>query len=274
MSAPASVRTTLGGDGVARVTFDQPDSRANVLSRRVWDDLGAAVAEVAKREPKAVILDSAKPNIFLAGADLREIAGLPLDDPEPTREMVRRGLGVLAALEALPVPTVAVIDGACLGGGLEIALACDYRTVSDNPKAKLGLPEVKLALIPGWGGTQRLPRVIPPNEAIALVCSGEPVGADAARRCGLADVIDLAALPGDWRERRARKAAACASPTVDPDVGSLPEDESVAAAVARDVVRLGCGLPLAEAIGVETEAFVARVASPAARAKIAAFLRR
>src|SRR4051812_15019001 len=103
MSAPASVRTGIGGDGVARVRFDQPDSRANVLSRRVWDDLGEAVGGLAKRDLRAVVLDSAKPNIFLAGADLREIADLPLDDPEPTREMVRRGLAVLAALEALPV---------------------------------------------------------------------------------------------------------------------------------------------------------------------------
>lgn len=274
MSASASVRTSFEGDGVARITFDQPDSRANVLSRRVWEELGEAVGEVAKRKPRMVILDSAKPNIFLAGADLREIADLPVDDAEPTRAMVRRGLAVLAALEALPCPTVAVIDGACLGGGLEVALACDYRIVNDNPKAKLGLPEVKLALIPGWGGTQRLPRVISPYAAIAMVCGGEPVGGADARKLGLADAVDWASLPDDWRDRRARKAASCQPPLIAPALAEQWKDADGAAAIARDVVRLGCGLSLDEAIAVETEAFVTRVASPEAQAKIAAFLRR
>ncbi len=274
MSDSAAVRTTVGNDGVARITFDQPGSRANVLSRRVWEELGAAVAEVADQNPRAVVLDSAKPNIFLAGADLREIADLPVDESEPTRELVRRGLAVLAALEALPVPTAAVIDGACLGGGLEVALACDYRIVSDNPKAKLGLPEVKLALIPGWGGTQRLPRVISPHAALAMICSGDAVGAADARQLGLADAVDAMALPDDWRDRRARKSAPCPVPAIPPDIAAQWADEDGAVAIARDVVRLGCRLPLDEAIAVETEAFVTRVASSAARTKIAAFLRR
>src|SRR5207244_4526312 len=104
--------------------------------------------------------------------------------------VVQRGLNVLARLHKLPGPTVALINGACMGGGLELALAFDYRLAGTHPKVDIGLPEVTIGLIPGWGGTQRLSRVIGPGPAIDMICTVEPVKADRARQLGLAsDVV-------------------------------------------------------------------------------------
>ena len=149
----AAIRLTVT-DGVGRLVFDQQDSRANVLSTALWTEFGWALDELAHRpDVAALILESAKPGIFIAGADLKELGGA---DSGRVRALIELGHRVLATLEELPFPTVAAIDGAALGGGLEVALACDFRVCGTNPKVQLGLPEIKLGLIPGWGGTQRL----------------------------------------------------------------------------------------------------------------------
>src|SRR4029079_15152811 len=177
-----AVQCLVDPNGIARITLDEPNSRANTLHRGVWEQLGAACRKLADRgDLQGLILQSAKPGIFVAGADLREIAELPIDDPEPTRALVRRGREVLAALEALPFPTIAVIEGAALGGGFELALACDFRLAGTHPKLKVGLPEVKLGLIPGWGGTQRPARIVGLFKAARLVCTGETHSAESAR---------------------------------------------------------------------------------------------
>src|SRR5262245_15116776 len=177
-------------NGIACITLDEPNSRANTLHRAVWEQLAAACRQLADRvDLIGLIIQSAKPGIFIAGADLREIADLPTDDPQLTRALVRRGREVLAALESLPFPTIAVIDGAALGGGFEVALACDSRLAGDNPKIKIGLPEVKLGLIPGWGGTQRPARIIGLAAAARLVCSGQALSAEGAHSAGLVDIV-------------------------------------------------------------------------------------
>src|SRR5207302_3298495 len=99
--------------------------------------------------------------------------------------MVQRGLDLVAAVEALPFPTVAAIDGACMGGGLELALGFDYRLAGSHPKVEIGLPETKVGLIPGWGGTQRLTRLIGPSLAAEMICTGEPAKAERARQLGI-----------------------------------------------------------------------------------------
>ena len=140
-----TVRCEIGPDAVARLTLDQPNSRANTLHRAVWEQLAAACATlIGRRDLRGLIVQSAKPGIFIAGADLREIALLPQNDPEPTRALVRRGRDLLAALESMPFPTIALIDGAALGGGFEVALACDYRLAGDNPKIKIDSFEVRV----------------------------------------------------------------------------------------------------------------------------------
>src|SRR5207249_3114878 len=125
-----------------------------------------------------------KPGMFIAGADIKELgAGTPT--PEQVRALLKRGLDIIAGFESLPFPTVALIDGGCMGGGLEMALGFDFRLAGSNPKVDIGLPETKLGIIPGWGGTQRLPRVIGPALAAELICAGEAVNAQRAREIGL-----------------------------------------------------------------------------------------
>ena len=164
-----------------------------------------------------LILESAKPGIFIAGADLKELGERR---PRPAPGVIELGHRVLDMLEALPFPTVAAIDGAALGGGLEVALACDFRVCGTNPKVQLGLPEIKLGLIPGWGGTQRLPRLVGVEEAIERLLSGESYDASdpppddlvdetvASER--LADAARTGSATGDWRaSSRARSGRRC-----------------------------------------------------------------
>jgi len=157
---PPSLRLDVLDGNVGLITFDQPGSRANVLSQAVQADFEAVLAQLRQRtDLRGLILRSGKPGMFIAGADLKEL-GKTGHDPDETRRVVRRGLDIIAAFENLPYPTVAAIEGPCLGGGLELALGFDFRVASTHPKTELGLPEVKIGLFPGWGGTQRLPRVI------------------------------------------------------------------------------------------------------------------
>jgi 3-hydroxyacyl-CoA dehydrogenase/enoyl-CoA hydratase/3-hydroxybutyryl-CoA epimerase/enoyl-CoA isomerase len=273
----------LAGD-LAQVTFDVPGSRVNTLSLAVLSELEQVLARLAGQPHlQGLIFRSGKPGMFLAGADLRELAAAPAD-PEQARMLVRRGLELIARLEALPYPTVVLIDGTCLGGGLELALGFDYRLAGTHPKTELGLPEVKIGLIPGWGGTQRLSRLIGPSLAAELICSGEPVRASRALQLGL--VFDVVASEhllaearrllawsrqsGDWRQVRRRK---------QQPVGLSEEQRSFAAAVARqevlgktrglvpaplaalEAIFQGCNLPLEEGLKVETEHFVPLVGS-------------
>lgn len=160
--------------GIARLTIDQPNSRANIMSAAVLTEFRAAIDSLAHQPNIAgLIIESAKPGIFIAGADINVFSNADPNQPEPTRAYIELGLRVMDLLEALPFPTVAAIDGAALGGGLEVALACDFRVCGSNPRLQLGLPEIKLGLIPGWGGTQRLPRLIGIEDAINRVLSGE-----------------------------------------------------------------------------------------------------
>jgi enoyl-CoA hydratase len=276
-------------DGIATLTIDQAGSKVNVLNRGLWEEFAARLAELAGRtDLRGAIVRSGKPGMFLAGADLNEIAAIPLDDQAAVRELVRRGADVLAALEALPCPTMALIDGPALGGGLEVALACDFRIVGTHPKVTLGLPEVKLGLIPGWGGTQRLPRIIGPTKALRLIATGVTVDALGAVNLGLVDEfvvgrqLDVQAelrLSGQifgpvTRDRKLK------FDPIDRDLDTFPAvfaeirdlmPEGEAPSVVGEVIAAGCRLPLSEALAVETEAFVRLVGSAQAREKIAAF---
>ncbi len=183
----ATLALERSADGIAVLAFAVPDHRQNVITRQVLEDLTAALDEVATGpRPVGVILTSAKEGSFFAGADLDRLdtlADMPPDDVARLCDAGRKLLGRLAA----EWPTVAVIDGTCLGGGLELALACDFRVATTAPHTSIGLPEVKLGLMPGWGGTVRLPRLIGPGPAIELAASGEPVDGPLALRLGLVD---------------------------------------------------------------------------------------
>jgi 3-hydroxyacyl-CoA dehydrogenase/enoyl-CoA hydratase/3-hydroxybutyryl-CoA epimerase len=163
------------------------------------------------REPrlKGLLIRSGKPESFVAGADVREFASLPADR---IREGSARGQALFEQLARLPVPIVAAINGACLGGGTELALACDYRLMSDSPKAKIGLPEVRLGIFPAWGGCARLPRLVGLSAALDLILTGRQLDAKRARKIGLVDESVPAAIFEEWSGKFAREKLSARKP--------------------------------------------------------------
>jgi enoyl-CoA hydratase/carnithine racemase len=177
----AALQLEVAADGIGVVTFDQPGSRANTLGQAVLTEWETLLGQLATRaDLRGLILRSGKPGMFIAGADLREL-GSARGEETVVRRLMRRGHDIINHIEALPYPTVAVIDGACMGGGLEVALGFDFRLAGTHPKTDIGLPETKIGLIPGWGGTQRLARIIGPALAAELICAGETVPARRAK---------------------------------------------------------------------------------------------
>ncbi len=178
-------------DRITTLTWDTQDSKVNTLSSTTLAELERVLDEIFANDQsssiEALVVQSAKPGIFIAGADIKEIEGL--NEPEDVDVFVQRAHDLFAKMEGLEVLTIAVIDGAALGGGLELALACDVRLATDGPKTKLGLPEVHLGLIPGFGGTQRLPRLIGVEAALEMMMSGSPVDGAKAVELGLADLL-------------------------------------------------------------------------------------
>jgi 3-hydroxyacyl-CoA dehydrogenase/enoyl-CoA hydratase/3-hydroxybutyryl-CoA epimerase len=180
------VRWELDADRVMHVWFDAPEKSVNTLSVATWQGLDAAVREIETARPVGVIFASAKPRSFIVGADLFELQAMA--DAQLDEYLVR-GQRILDRIAALPIPTVAAINGDALGGGLELALACRFRVAADDPRAKLGLPEITLGLVPGWGGTLRLPRLLGLEPALALLLAGKPIPPGEAQAIGLVDRI-------------------------------------------------------------------------------------
>jgi 3-hydroxyacyl-CoA dehydrogenase / enoyl-CoA hydratase / 3-hydroxybutyryl-CoA epimerase len=191
-------------DSLATVTFDLPGEKVNKFSTPVMEELSTLTDKLAAAPGiAALILRSGKENIFIAGADVREIENIT--SPEDGRVKSAVGQQIFDRWAKLPFPTVAAIGGACLGGGTEIALACDYRVASDSPKVQIGLPEVKLGILPGWGGTQRLPRLVGLAPALDLILTGRSLDGRRARRIGLVDEVVPEPLFERWTEAFARK---------------------------------------------------------------------
>ena len=172
-------------DGIAWLVFDKAGSSTNTLSRDVFDELHAVLAELAASPPKGLVIRSGKENGFIAGADIDQFTQLKTVDDAIA--LVKRGWDAFNELSATPYPTLALIRGFCLGGGLELALACRYRVVVDEPGTRLGLPEVMLGIVPGWGGMRRLPRVAGAPAALDMLLTGRTIDARRAKKLGIAD---------------------------------------------------------------------------------------
>lgn len=202
MARSPSPTFEIDDDGIAWITFEDPGRSMNVLTEAVMLRLGETLDEArgAAREgrARALIIRSGKPGSFMAGADIDGIAGV--EDPNVAKEQVRRGQSIYNDLAALPIPTVAAIHGVCVGGGVEMSLACDYRVLSDSPKTKMGLPEVQLGILPAWGGTTRLPRLISLQAALDMLLTGRNVDARKAKRIGLASDV----VPAELFEAKVR----------------------------------------------------------------------
>ncbi len=180
------VRFDLDTDRIATVWIDCPGMSVNTLSVATWDGLAEAVRQIEARPPAGVVIASAKSRTFVAGADLFELDAMTDAGLEAH---LARGQEVLDRIASLPMPTVAAINGDALGGGLEVALACDYRIAVDDPRIKIGLPETTLGLVPGWGGTFRLPRLVGIEAALSLLVSGKWIPPAEAATLGLVDQV-------------------------------------------------------------------------------------
>jgi len=172
-------------DGIAWLIFDKKDSSANILSEPVLAELNAVLERLENDRPRGLVIRSAKRSGFIAGADIGEFQGVT--DVAQTEALIARGHAVLDRLDRLPLPTIAVIHGYCLGGGLELALACDYRIAI--AEASLGFPEILLGLHPGLGGTFRLTGLINPVKAMTMMLTGRSETARRAKRLGLVDAV-------------------------------------------------------------------------------------
>src|SRR5262249_38075224 len=158
-----AIRVTTDSDNIATVLMDLPGKPVNTCSPKLLDDLSAALDEIERTRPAGVIFASAKARSFNAGADLFEIRKM---SREQVAEYIERGQKLFTRITKLPMPTVAAINGDCLGGGTELALACNYRVAADETTFNIGVPETKIGLLPAWGGTTRLPRIIGLTKAL------------------------------------------------------------------------------------------------------------
>ncbi len=179
-------------DGIAVITMNRPDA-LNALNSELMLEFSLALDLAATGDDVRALVITGAGRAFIAGADINEFSGLG-SDPFAGRDAALAGQDVLAGLAAMPVPTIAAINGFAFGGGLEVALACDLRVASTA--ARMGLPEVGLGLIPGYGGTQRLPRLIGPSRAMDLIFTGRHVEADEALQLGLVNRVAEDAMEG------------------------------------------------------------------------------
>lgn len=279
-------RLAVDDAGIAVWTLDYPGAPINKLSDDVWNEIEALADRFAADAGiAAVVVASAKPNVFLAGADIEELRSVTADR---AMAMSVRAHRVFGKLEGCGKPVVAAVDGAALGGGMELVLACHAAVASDNPKVRLGLPETKLGLLPAAGGTQRIVRRIGLEHAADLVTSGKPIDAARARELGLVEaVVPAAGLVDEARRRAAeRLAGRVLPPAWAPCDVPAPEIFFLTRALRLDradrrfesqlaaltAVVFGAGKSFAEGLRLECEAFAVLAPGEAARELIARFL--
>ncbi|MBA4159167.1 MAG: enoyl-CoA hydratase/isomerase family protein [Gemmatimonadetes bacterium] len=283
-------------DGIAVIRLNEPGKPVNVLSGAMVGAMRDIIERLEAREggARAAVIVSEKPGIWIAGADIEEFGGL--ETAADGERMSRAGHDLLGRLERLPIPVVAAIDGAALGGGLEVALACTYRVASDSPKTKLGLPEVQLGILPGAGGTQRLPRLVGVRAALELMLTGKQLDARRAKKIGLVD--EVVAAPALLRAAKqiahelveGKREPTPGRPKGSPQwVETLPGMRQIIFRKAREgvmsktkglypaplkileVVERGLDRPLEEGLALEAQAFGELSVTPEARALVHLF---
>jgi enoyl-CoA hydratase len=242
------VLTETYDDGVVLVRLNNPPM--NALSRAVLRELGEAARSVAADASVKAVVVAGGEKAFAAGADISEFG-----DQDTAREIARGFRDAFDALAAIPRPVIAALRGYALGGGLELALACDFRVAGES--VRVGQPEILLGIIPGGGGTQRLARLVGPARAKEMVMSGRHVRADEALAIGL---VDRVVAPGE-EEHAARHWA-----------GELAKGAVVAMGLAKRVIDAGLGVPLADGLDLERDAFVEVFGTQDARTGVTSFL--
>jgi len=180
-------KLTVDGENLAWLAFDRAGEATNTISSEVLHELAQLVEHLAAMPPKGLAILSAKENGFAAGADIDEFTSIA--SVEQAVAFMRLGNEVYDKVAALPFPTVALIHGFCMGGGLELALACRYRVADDGPRTRMALPEVMIGITPGWGGARRMPALIGPAAALDLMLTGRGVDGPRAKKLGLVDAL-------------------------------------------------------------------------------------
>ena len=250
------IRTEVA-DRIATLTVDHPP--VNSFNKQVVTELDEAIDELlTDDEVKAIVITGGGTNAFVAGADIPEIKAL-LDKPEDeyaaAREFIKRGQGVNLKIEKATKPVIAAINGFCLGGGLEMAMACHMRICSD--RARLGQPEINLGLIPGWGGTQRLARIVGKGKAIELILTGDMITAQEAYRLGLVNKV----VPAGAVLKEARGLAR-----------KIVSKSKFPIAAALTAIREGLAVTIEEGLEIEKEQFVGLAETEDIREGVSAFL--
>ncbi|MFO0945267.1 MAG: 3-hydroxyacyl-CoA dehydrogenase NAD-binding domain-containing protein [Planctomycetota bacterium] len=282
-------------DKIGLVTFDVPGQRVNTFSQGVIKDLGELVAELEKKKDlRGLLVTSGKPGQFIAGADLNELGALAYVPKEQFAKSCEHVHSLFTRFSHLPYPTVALIDGPSMGGGTEFALSMDYRLCSTSPKVQIGLPETKVGIIPGWGGTQRLPRLIGVHNALAIITAGDAVGPKKAAQLGLvfdavpADklieegkrLIDFAQKSGEWKETRKKREQPIGLSDdqfhflfalFEGGVMAQTKGQYPAPMVALQCVKKGCNVPLQEGLKIEIDGIMQVAGTPISAAMIAVF---
>lgn len=239
-------------DGIATITFNRPKT-LNALNGDLLKELSQALDEIAADETvRVLVLTGAGEKAFVAGADITELAAFNVLEAKHFSEA---GHALLNRLQVLPIPVIAAVNGFALGGGCEIALACDFIYASEN--AMLGLPEINLGIIPGFGGTQRLPRLINKNLAKEMIFTGKMIPAIEAHTIGM---VNKVCSPEQLMDEVIRTAKTMAS------------KGKVALRAAKQAINNGMSVDLATGCSIETDAFALCMASPDAKEGTSAFL--
>jgi 3-hydroxyacyl-CoA dehydrogenase/enoyl-CoA hydratase/3-hydroxybutyryl-CoA epimerase len=250
------IQREIGKDRVCVLTFDRPESGANIFDAATMRELAEHVDAIEQDNSiRGLIICSAKKSIFIAGADLKTL--LKQAPSGEMREFIAEGQRVFNRIAALKIPTVAAIHGACAGGGYEVTLACDWRVASDDPATRIGLPETTLGLIPAWGGSTRLPRLIGEENAAEVILKGKLYSASEALKLGLVDeiasrehLLEAARKKLSAGKRPAPKAATAKGKT------PAPGDPRSARARALGVITTGATNQIEESLKLEVDAIV------------------
>jgi enoyl-CoA hydratase len=239
-------------DGIALITFNRPKA-LNALSADLLQELSDALDEIAKNEDiRILILTGAGEKSFVAGADITELAKF---NALQGKNFAEKGQSIINKLQELPIPVIAAVNGFALGGGTEIALACDFIYASEN--AMFGQPEINLGLIPGFGGTQRLPRLIGKNMAKEMILTGKMIPVDEAKMMGLVNKVCTQEALMDEVMKIAK---------------TIVSKGKVSIRAAKEAINIGMNVDLATGCAIEIDAFALCMASEDAKEGTAAFL--
>jgi enoyl-CoA hydratase len=239
-------------EGIASITFNRPKA-LNALNSKLLDELSQALDEIADNsEIRVLVLTGAGDKAFIAGADIKQLATL---NALQAKVFAKKGQGVINKIAGLPIPAIAAVNGFALGGGMEMALSCDFIYASES--ASLGLPETNLGLIPGFGGTQRLSRLIGPNQAKELIYTGKIIPAPQAQAMGLVNHV-------------------CPAESLMDEVTTVAKmmmaKGKVSLRAAKEAVNNGLNTDLATGLKIEQDAFALCMASEDAKEGIQAFI--